>query len=136
MTALTTIPTAVATLATGRAIDRFGRKRSSVAPTAGARWGGRVRAGQRGRGPRHRGADRPGTFAELFVSPSTTAPGALMGEVSQAGGIGLERLAGVGQLRFSVAYVVGPAITGVLLAATTPIVVSGPSGRPGRPPPC
>ncbi len=124
VTALVTIPTAVATLAAGRAIDRFGRKRSSVLATCGCALAAAGFGLLSGAEVLTVGVlIGLGMFAEFFVTPSTTARDALMGEIADAGGVSLERLAGTRQVLFSVAYVVGPAAAGVLLATVTPIVV-------------
>lgn len=124
--ALVMIPTAVATLGAGRVIDRMGRKKTSIFAGLGCTFAAIALCVADGIG----GLSVPllivlGMCAQLFVSPSTTARDALMGDIAAASGMSVERLAGTRQVMFSIAYAVGPAIAGVLLALTKSYIVVG-----------
>jgi MFS family permease len=124
VTALVTIPTALATLLGGRAIDRFGRKRSSIVAGIGCAIAAAGFGVVSGAGALNIGTlIALGALAQIFLPPSTTARDALMDVIAEAGGMTLERLAGIRQLLFSLAYAVGPAIAGLLLSRIAPLIL-------------
>ncbi|GAB3009989.1 MFS transporter [Amycolatopsis acidiphila] len=122
MTALVTIPTAVATLLGGRVIDRIGRKPSSVLAGLGCAVAAAGFGVVSGLGALNIGTlIALGMLAQAFLPPSTTARDALMDAIASVGGISLERLAGIRQVVFSLTYAIGPALAGLLLTAISPI---------------
>jgi MFS family permease len=120
--AVTTLPTMLASLASGGLIDRIGRRRASILAGAGcalAASGFGLLDGTTGLPVA--AVVALGLAVELFVAPATTARDALMGDVAADSGAGLDRVAGARQVVFSLAFLVGPAGAGFVLAALGPI---------------
>lgn len=124
VTALVMIPTALVTLLGGRVIDRIGRKRSSVLAGLGCAVAAAGFGVVSGLGALNLGAlIALGMLAQVFLPPSTTARDAMMGGIANASAMPLERLAGIRQVVFSLAYATGPALAGLLLSVISPIVM-------------
>lgn len=64
-----------------------------------------------------------GVAGALFDVPGMTARQALMADVARVGGVKVDAVAGAFQAAFSLAFLAGPALTGVLLGVLDPIDV-------------
>ncbi len=124
--AVVMVPAVVTGIVGGYAIDRFGRRRSSVVAALGSAVAVAVLAivdGTSGLGIGTLIAF--GLLANVFGTPAVTARDALMADVARSAGARLERVAGLRQGVSSIAFLGGPAVAGLLLATVpSPLTLS------------
>ena len=118
------VAAAPATLLGGRLADRFGARRVAVAADLGSAaavaalgvvdgvWGLTVAW-----------LLALGAAGALFDVPGMSARQSLLGEVARVGGARVDTVAGAFQAAFSVAFLLGPALTGLLLSVLDPVDV-------------
>lgn len=122
--AIVGVPTIVASLVGGWLIDKVGQRRMSVLSDLGSA----VSVAALAVVDRLLGLDLGwfvalGVLGALFDVPGMTARETLMARVSRTSGVALDRIAGIRQGVFGVAFLAGPALAGVLLSIFDPIQV-------------
>ncbi|MEL4505452.1 MFS transporter [Luteococcus sp. H138] len=122
--AVSAIPSAVAALAGGHLIDRFGRRRMSVLSDIGSALAVAALAVV----DRLTGLDLTwfiilGITGALFDLPGMTARETLMANVAHTSGRSLDAIAGFRQGIFGLSFLLGPAIAGLLLTVLPAIQV-------------
>lgn len=106
-----------ATLVGGRLADRFGARRVAVAADVGSAAAVTALAALAATdGLTLTSLVLLGAAGALFDVPGQSARQALLADVADRGGIGVDQLAGWFQGAFAMAFLVGPALTGVLLS--------------------
>ncbi len=120
------VPAVVTGIAGGYAIDRLGRRRSSVVASLGSAAAAAALAIVDGTGGLGIGTLIAfGLLATAFGTPAVTARDALMADVARSAGVSLERVAGLRQGVSSIAFLGGPAVAGLLLATVpSPLTLS------------
>lgn len=118
------LPAIAAALVGGWLIDRVGQRRMSVLSDLGSA----VSVAALAVVDRVFGLDLGwfvalGILGALFDVPGMTARETLMGRVARTSGVTLDRIASLRQAVFSLAFLGGPALAGVLLAVLDPIQV-------------
>jgi MFS family permease len=117
-------PAVVAAVVGGQLVDRVGQKRMSVLSDLGSAASvAALAVVDRAAGLTVSWFVVLGVLGALFDVPGITARETMMGRVSATSGIDLDRLAGLRQLCFGIAFLGGPALAGVLLTVTDPINV-------------
>lgn len=122
--AVAALPAILAALVGGWLIDRVGQRRMSVLSDLGSA----VSVAALAVVDRVFGLDIGwfvllGILGALFDVPGMTARETLMGRVARTSGVGLDKIASLRQAVFSLAFLGGPALAGVLLAVLDPIQV-------------
>lgn len=111
------VPAVVAGIVGGYVIDRFGRRRSSVVASVGSAFAVTALAlSAAADGLTVTALVVFGLLANVFGTPALTARDALMADVARAGDVPIERVAGLRQTVFAVAFLGGPAAAGLLVA--------------------
>lgn len=124
VTTIATIPSIVVSLASGFVIDRIGRRRSSIIATLGCAVAAIGLAATATTGTINVAwLIGLGLFANLFLIPGMTARDTLMADVATASGTTIEKLAGMRQLVFSIAFLAGPGFAGLLMTHASPSFV-------------
>ena len=122
--AVSAVPAIAAALVGGWLIDKVGQRRMSVLSD----FGSAISVAGLAIVDRLFGLDLGsfvalGVLGALFDVPGMTARETLMGRVSRTSGISLDKIASLRQAVFSLAFLAGPALAGVLLAILDPIQV-------------
>ncbi len=122
--AVSAVPAIAAALVGGWLIDKVGQRRMSVLSD----FGSAISVAGLAIVDRLFGLDigwfvALGVLGALFDVPGMTARETLMGRVSRTSGISLDKIASLRQAVFSLAFLAGPALAGVLLAVLDPIQV-------------
>ena len=122
--AVAALPAILAALVGGWLIDKVGQRRMSVL----ADFGSAVSVAGLAVVDRVFGLDLGwfialGILGALFDVPGMTARETLMGRVARTSGVSLDKIASLRQAVFSLAFLGGPALAGVLLAILDPIQV-------------
>ena len=122
--AVAALPAIVAALVGGWLIDKVGQRRMSVLADFGSAFSVAALAVV----DRVFGLDLGwfvalGILGALFDVPGMTARETLMGRVARTSGVSLDKIASLRQAVFSLAFLGGPALAGVLLAVLDPIQV-------------
>jgi len=122
--AVAALPAIVAALVGGWLIDKVGQRRMSVLSD----FGSAVSVAGLAVVDRVFGLDLGwfialGILGALFDVPGMTARETLMGRVARTSGVSLDKIASLRQAVFSLAFLGGPALAGVLLAVLDPIQV-------------
>ena len=122
--AVAALPAIVAALVGGWLIDKVGQRRMSVLADLGSA----VSVAALAVVDRVFGLDLGwfvalGILGALFDVPGMTARETLMGRVARTSGVTLDKIASLRQAVFSLAFLGGPALAGVLLAVLDPIQV-------------
>lgn len=122
--AVSAVPAILAALVGGWLIDKVGQRRMSVLSD----FGSAISVAGLAIVDRLFGLDLGwfvalGVLGALFDVPGMTARETLMGRVSRTSGISLDKIASLRQAVFSLAFLAGPALAGVLLAVLDPIQV-------------
>jgi MFS family permease len=122
--AATALPAIAAALVGGWLIDKVGQRRMSVLADLGSA----LSVAGLAVVDRVFGLDLGwfialGVLGALFDVPGMTARETLMGRVARTSGVSLDRIASLRQAVFSLAFLGGPALAGVLLAVLDPIQV-------------
>jgi len=122
--AVAALPAILAAVVGGWLIDKVGQRRMSVL----ADFGSAVSVAGLAVVDRVSGLDLGwfialGILGALFDVPGMTARETLMGRVARTSGVSLDKIASIRQAVFSLAFLGGPALAGVLLAILDPIQV-------------
>ena len=122
--AVAALPAIAAALVGGWLIDKVGQRRMSVLSD----FGSAVSVAGLAVVDRVFGLDLGwfialGVLGALFDVPGMTARETLMGRVARTSGVSLDKIASIRQAVFSLAFLGGPALAGVLLAILDPIQV-------------
>lgn len=122
--AVSAVPAILAALVGGWLIDKVGQRRMSVLSD----FGSAISVAGLAIVDRLFGLDigwfvALGVLGALFDVPGMTARETLMGRVARTSGISLDKIASLRQAVFSLAFLAGPALAGVLLAILDPIHV-------------
>ena len=122
--AVAALPAILAALVGGWLIDKVGQRRMSVLADLGSAFSVASLAIV----DRIFGLDLGwfvvlGILGALFDVPGMTARETLMGRVSRTSGVSVDKIASLRQVVFSLAFLAGPALAGVLLAVLDPIQV-------------
>ncbi|HEY5786893.1 MAG TPA: MFS transporter [Microlunatus sp.] len=122
--AVAALPAILAAVVGGWLIDKVGQRRMSVL----ADFGSAVSVAGLAVVDRVFGLDLGwfialGILGALFDVPGMTARETLMGRVARTSGVSLDKIASIRQAVFSLAFLGGPALAGVLLAILDPIQV-------------
>lgn len=122
--AVAALPAILAALVGGWLIDKVGQRRMSVLSDLGSA----VSVASLAVVDRLFGLDLGwfvvlGILGALFDVPGMTARETLMGRVARTSGVSLDKIASLRQAVFSLAFLGGPALAGVLLAVLDPIQV-------------
>ena len=122
--AVAALPAILAAVVGGGLIDKVGQRRMSVL----ADFGSAVSVAGLAVVDRVFGLDLGwfialGILGALFDVPGMTARETLMGRVARTSGVSLDKIASIRQAVFSLAFLGGPALAGVLLAILDPIQV-------------
>lgn len=122
--AVSAVPAILAALVGGWLIDKVGQRRMSVLSD----FGSAISVAGLAIVDRVFGLDigwfvALGVLGALFDVPGMTARETLMGRVARTSGITLDKIASLRQAVFSLAFLAGPALAGVLLAVLDPIQV-------------
>lgn len=122
--AISALPSAIAAFVGGHLIDRVGRRRMSVISDAGSA----LAVAGLALVDATVGLDVAwfialGVLGALFDVPGMTARETLLANVSEASGVGLDRIAALRGALFGVSFLAGPAIAGWLLAVLPAIQV-------------
>lgn len=121
---IATIPSIIASLASGAIIDRIGRRRASIIATVGCAAAALGLAVTTSIGLVNISwLIALGLLANIFLIPGMTARDTLMADVAKESNTKIEKLAGIRQLVFGIAFLAGPGFAGLLMTHMSPSFV-------------
>lgn len=122
--AVTALPAVAAALIGGWLVDRLGRRNMSIASDAGSALAvAAIPLVDATAGLSLGWFVVLGVLGALFDVPGMTARESLLPDIGRAGGVSLDRLSGIREGIFGVAFLAGPAMAGLALTAFDPIAV-------------